>query len=112
MKFTAKNVTEFCLVLGGKASIAAVVFLGGVLLARTGGPAEFARFSVAISLVLLCDGMIGAPLDIAAVRFAALHTGETERTQRFEAMAMQLKLLAAAVPFLSVLAVRLLFPQW
>jgi hypothetical protein len=111
MKFSLKNVLDFCLVLGGKASISAVIFLGGILLARTDGPAEFARFSVAISLVLLCDGMIGAPLDMAAVRFTSLHAGETERTQRFEAMAMQLKLLAIGAPFVVALVVRVCLPH-
>jgi O-antigen/teichoic acid export membrane protein len=111
MKFSLKNILDFCLVLGGKASISAVIFLAGILLARSSGPAEFAKFSVAISLVLLCDGMIGAPLDMAAVRFTSLHPGETSRTERFEAMAMQLKLLIVLVVFVVALIARSFLPK-
>jgi O-antigen/teichoic acid export membrane protein len=106
MAFTRKNLLEFILVLGGKASIVGVIFVGGVLVARLAGPVEYGVFSVAITAVLLCDGMIGAPLDMAAVRFSSWHTGERPRTQRFEAMALHLKLMLAAILFLSALALR------
>ena len=104
--FNRKNLLEFILVLGGKASIVGVIFVGGILVARLTGPAEYGVFSVAITVVLLCDGMIGAPLDMAAVRFSSWHAGEWTRTQRFEAMALQLKLLLAGILFLAALAVR------
>ena len=104
--FTRKNLLEFILVLGGKASIVGVIFVGGILVARCSGPAEYGVFSVAATLVLLCDGMIGAPLDMAAVRFSAWHAGEWQRTQRFEAMALHLKLLLAGILVAAALALR------
>lgn len=99
-------IVDFALVLGGKFSNLAVVFLGGVLIARTSGAGEYGLFTVAITLVLLCDGFIGAPMDLSAVRFFALHPGETERARRFEALTLQLKLLLAALCVPAVLLLR------
>jgi O-antigen/teichoic acid export membrane protein len=96
------NLIDFILVLGGKVFTLSVVFVGGVLVARIAGPQEYGVFSVAMSAVLLCDGMIGSPLDMAAVRFSALHADEPTRTQRFEAMAMHLKALVAAAGLLGL----------
>ncbi|MGN6385768.1 MAG: hypothetical protein ACTHMT_05960, partial [Verrucomicrobiota bacterium] len=112
MKVTRKTFGEFVLVIGGKLSISAVVFLAGILVARFGGVREYGIFSVAMSTILLCDGMIGSPLDMAAVRFSAMHPGELERTRKFEAMAMHLKLLLAATVFVIGCAVMLSLGQW
>ena len=75
MTIAQKNVVNFLLVLGGKVSVTGVIFIGGILVARFSGAAEYGVFCVAMSAVLICDGMIGAPLDMAAVRFSALHEG-------------------------------------
>jgi O-antigen/teichoic acid export membrane protein len=112
VKVTRKSFGEFVLVIGGKLSISAVVFLAGILVARFGGVREYGIFSVAMSTILLCDGMIGSPLDMAAVRFSAMHPGELERTRKFEAMAMHLKLLLAAMVFVIGGAVMLSLGQW
>lgn len=112
MRFAGKILVDFGFVLGGKFTNLAVVFLGGVLVARTAGAPEYGVFAVAMSLILLGDGLIGAPLDLAAVRFFALHPGETDRTQRFEAMTLQLKMILAVVAFGAVLTVRSLLESW
>ena len=112
MRFTRKNLLDFILVLGGKASVAGVVLIGGILVARLAGPVEYGVFSVAITVVLLCDGMIGAPLDMAAVRFSALHAGEWQRTTKFEAMALHLKLLLAGLLFLCALSLGPIYGRW
>lgn len=95
MEAFRKNIADLILVLAGKVCTVGVVFVGGLLVARGAGQAEYGIFSVAIGAVLLLDGVIGSALDMGAVRFSALHAGQAERTQRFEAMAMQLKLAAA-----------------
>lgn len=91
------RLSDFLLVVGGKVATVAVVFLGGVIVARTGGAAEYGAFAAGIAAILLLDGMIGAPLDLAAVRFSALHAGETQRIARFQAMALQGKLAILAI---------------
>lgn len=113
MPAARKTLVDFLFVLGGKFSNLTVVLLGGLLVARAAGPAEYGIFVVAMSLVLLGDGLLGAPLDLAAVRFFALHSAEPGRVRGMEAMALQLKILLAALAFLGVCALRpLLALQW
>ena len=106
MRSSQKNLLDFCLVIGGKVSVAGVVFIAGILVARFAGLAEYGLFSVALSAILLCDGMIGSPLDMAAVRFSSLHPGEPARTQRFEAMAMHVKMILVSILFLAALSLQ------
>jgi O-antigen/teichoic acid export membrane protein len=112
MTIAQKNVVNFLLVLGGKVSVTGVIFIGGILVARFSGAAEYGVFCVAMSAVLICDGMIGAPLDMAAVRFSALHEGEVARSNRFQAMALHLKLILAGLVFLAVLLLLPWIREW
>lgn len=108
-----KTLVDFAFVLGGKVANLTVVLLGGLLVARSAGTAEYGTFVVAISLVLLGDGLIGAPLDLAAVRFVALHPGDPKRARRFEAMTLQAKLILAGAGFAAILVCRpLLALRW
>jgi len=112
VKLTKKTFWDFVLVIGGKLSVSAVAFLAGILVARFGGKQEYGIFSVAMSTILLCDGMIGSPLDMAAVRFSSMHPGELDRTKHFEAMAMHLKLIIAGVLFTIGCILLLVSGQW
>jgi O-antigen/teichoic acid export membrane protein len=113
MRSARKSLVDLTLVMAGKFTSLVVLFLGGVLIARTAGPLEYGVFAVAMTLVLLGDGMIGAPLDLAAVRFFALHPGERDRTERFEAMTLQLKLILGTFAFAAALSMRsLLELRW
>ncbi len=113
MRSAWKNLADIVLILGGKFSNLAAFFLGGLLIARVAGPAEYGIFAVAMSIVLLGDGFLGAPFDLAVVRFFALHPGEEDRTRRFEAMILQLKAILAIAAIAALLALRsLLGRQW
>jgi O-antigen/teichoic acid export membrane protein len=107
-----KNLIDLSLVLSGKFFSVGVVFLAGMLVARIAGPNEYGVFSVAISAVLMCDGMIGSPLDMAAVRFSGLHQKEPARIERFQAMAMHLKFILAIAFFVCVLGLRTFLGRW
>ena len=72
MPETRKSLIDLLLVVGGKVASIAVIFAGGAIVARFGGPAEYGLFATAITAILLLDGMIGSPLDIGANRFSAL----------------------------------------
>lgn len=97
MPESRKSLIDLVLVVGGKVASIGVIFAGGAIVARFGGPAEYGLFATAITAILLLEGMIGSPLDIGAIRFSALHAGEEARTRRFEAMSLQVKLLVVVV---------------
>ncbi len=86
------------------------LFLCGVLVARASGPAEFGLYSAALSLVLLLDGVVGSPFDIAAVRFGSAHADDRGRVERilgdtFRAkMLIGLALLLVALPLAEPIA--------
>lgn len=105
MTTARKNILDLILVICGKVSSIAVVFIGGVIMARFGGPEQYGLFAASMATVLLIDGMIGSPLDIAAVRFSSLYPDDKPRTHRFEAMAMQLKLIAIAIVLIAWISI-------
>lgn len=93
-----RALSELALVAAGKLVALASLFAGGVLVARAGGPAEYGLFAAGLSLVLLLDATVGSPLDIATIRFCALHRDDPGRVDRFQAAAFRVKIgLGAAV---------------
>lgn len=107
---------EFSFVAGGKILALASLFLLGIVIARIIGPEEYGRYAAALSLILLLDATLGAPLDWAVVRFGTLHDREPARVSTILAASFRLKGIMAAFliliisPFLGSLA-GLLFPQ-
>ena len=84
-------ISEFMLVAAGKVVSLGALFICAIVVARFSGPAEFGRFSAALSIVLLLDAALGGPLDFAAVRFSALHRNELERVARFHGTTFRIK---------------------
>jgi len=69
----------------------------GIIVARAAQtPAEYALFAAGLSLVLLIDATLGSPLDLATVRFGAMHRDEPLRVDRFAAAAFRIKLMGGA----------------
>lgn len=97
MSEARKSLTALALVVGGKLASIAAVFVGSMVMARFGGPAEYGVFATGMATILLLEGMIGSPLDMGAVRFSSLHHDERERTKRFEAMSFHMKLVVLIV---------------
>lgn len=86
-----KVFSEFLLVSAGKVISLGALFVCGVVVARFCGPAEFGRFSAALSVILLLDVALGGPLDYAAVRFSAIHRDEPDRVARFHGATFRIK---------------------
>ncbi|MFK8031720.1 MAG: lipopolysaccharide biosynthesis protein [Gammaproteobacteria bacterium] len=86
---------ELALVAGGKITGLLALFACGVLAARVTGPEQYSLYAAALTLILLLDGMIGAPLDWAMVRFGSLHREEPARVERMLGGTFRLKLLIA-----------------
>jgi O-antigen/teichoic acid export membrane protein len=61
---------------------AGALFATGVLVARIAGPTEYGLYTAALSLVLLLDGVVGSPFDVAAVRFGSQHAEDPARVER------------------------------
>ena len=100
----AAHLREATFVLGGKVATFGSLFLSGLLVARATQPAEYGLYATALSLVLLLDAIIGAPCDLATVRFGTSHQGEPERVDRLMAAAMRIKLLTWTIVALVALA--------
>lgn len=84
-------------VASGKLFVLGSMFACGVVIARAAeGPAEYAIFAAGLTLVLLIDATIGAPLDLATIRFGAIHRDEPQRVDRFAAAAFRIKLVIGA----------------
>lgn len=81
------------LVVSAKLASVAVLFLIGVLVARSTGPLAYGHYATALGLLLLIDAMVGGPLDIATVRFSMLHRDEPRRVARLQSAIFRLKLL-------------------
>jgi O-antigen/teichoic acid export membrane protein len=90
---------ELALVAGGKVFGLVALLAGNVLVARAVGQSEYGIYAAAQTLVLLLDAIIGSPLDLAVVRFGALHAGEEQRVDRLWSAAMRIKLAIIAALF-------------
>lgn len=90
-----RHLAEFVLVACGKLSTQASLLLSSIVVART-APGEFGDYAAALGLVALVDGIVGFPLDSAAVRFAGVHGHGSERTLRIQNLILRLKLLFGA----------------
>jgi len=82
-------------VLGAKLWLVLSLFVSGVIVARIATPAEFGLYAAALSLILILDGVLGAPLDTSGVRFASLYADDASRVDRFLGALFRLKLLVA-----------------
>lgn len=71
---------ELVIVVGGKGVAVGSMFLCSLLAARGLGPNAYGHFAAALSLVLLLDGLVGTPLDLATVRFGALFVADQARS--------------------------------
>jgi O-antigen/teichoic acid export membrane protein len=92
-----RAVPEILAVTGGKL-LTLVSLLGcGMMTARALGPHEYGRFAAALSLLLLLDGVLGSPLDIATVRFAAVHAAQGDRVLRLMGALFRFKIIGGAV---------------
>lgn len=102
------------LVVAGKLTVIGALFLSGVVAARVLGPDAYGRYAAALSLVLLLDGVAGAPLDLASVRFASAHGGpdgpSSERVARFLGATFRIKLALAGIAPLAAAAAILAGP--
>ena len=84
-------------VIFGKSIAVGSLFLCGVLVARSSAVGEFGLYSTALALVLVLDAAFGAPLDYAAVRFAAMHAEDEQRIARLQGAVFRLKLGISAI---------------
>jgi O-antigen/teichoic acid export membrane protein len=84
---------DFGLVLAGKLLALGSLFVCGVLAARAVTPSEYGLYSAGLALVLLLDALIGAPFDIAAVRFGAEHGDDPDRVARLMGTTFRSKLV-------------------
>jgi len=99
-------IRHFVWVACGKLFVLGSLFACGVIVARAAEtPAEYALFAAGLTLVLLMDAVLGSPLDLATVRFAALHADDPHRVDRFASALFRIKLIlggaAAAVSLLA-----------
>jgi O-antigen/teichoic acid export membrane protein len=78
----ADTTRDLVRVVLAKALSAGALFATGVLVARVAGPAEYGLYTAALSLVLLIDGVVGSPFDVAAVRFGSQHADDPARVER------------------------------
>lgn len=82
-----RTLLDFLFVILGKFSMIGVILLGGVIIARTGGPAEYGLFILIVSSALLIDGVLGTSLDLAVIRYASgsadVARGDVIRCQAF-----------------------------
>lgn len=87
--------------LGGVLTVA----LNGVLLTRM-TPAEFGVYAICLTLVLLADGILGAAVDMSAIKLAsARRLHDTSRAVAIEQWAVLTKLLAFVLLGLCVMVV-------
>lgn len=85
------------LVASGKLFVLGSMFACGVVVARAADtPAEYALFAAGLTVVLLIDATLGSPLDLAAIRFGAIHRDEPRRVDRFAAATFRIKLVVGA----------------
>ena len=87
---------ELAFVGGGKLFNLIALFAVDVLVARVAGTAEYGLYTASLGLVMILEAVFGTPLDQATVRFGVLHRDEPDRSHRFMAMALRLKLLVGA----------------
>jgi O-antigen/teichoic acid export membrane protein len=90
-------------VLLGKVLAQGALLAYGVAAARIAGPREFALFSTMLTVVLLLDACIGAPLDYTTVRFAAVHSHDPELTERIQMAGFRAKMLIGGSLFVAAM---------
>ena len=96
-------VRDFVQVISGKLLSVGSLVVTGIVLAHALGPAEYGRYATGLAIVLLIDGMLGAPFDTAAMRFGALYRDDPARVDRFLSGAFLLKLLLGGVLLLAAI---------
>jgi O-antigen/teichoic acid export membrane protein len=85
-------------VTGGKLLSLGALFVGSLLVARTAlDPGEYGLYAAGLSLSLLLDAVLGSPLDLSTVSYAARHVGNPARGQGFQAVAFRAKLILGLV---------------
>jgi len=80
----------------GKVCSLGSLLLASILVARATDPTSFGYYSVVISLTLLVEAFVGAPLDNAAVRFHSLQPYNRDRVRTILKYILKLKLFIAA----------------
>lgn len=93
---TAKNILY---VVTAKIFSLASLLVASMMVARATNPESFGYYSVAISLVLLIDAVVGAPLDNAVVRFSSLHPGFKYRIEQIQGFIFRIKLVIGLILF-------------
>jgi len=106
-----RHLTEFLLVACGKVSTQASLLLSSIVVART-SPGEFGDYVAALGLVALIDGIVGFPLDSAAIRFAGVYGHGSERTLRIQNFILRLKLLFGAAALALAWPLRARLSAW
>ena len=91
-------------VVGGKVLSIGSLLATGVVLAHGLGPIEYGRYATGVALVLLIDGMLGAPFDTAAMRFGAFYRDDPARVDRFLSGTFLLKLWLGSMLLLAAAA--------
>ena len=90
-----RALAEIARVAGGKTITVGSLVLCNLVVARASeSAAEYGLYASGIALALILDAVIGFPLDISTVRFAALHASELDRTAQLHAAVFRVKLLA------------------
>lgn len=87
------RLASLALVFTGKALGLGALLVCGVVVARVAGPTQFALYSTVLSLVLLADACLGAPIDYVVIRFAAYHERDKARSDGIQAAAFRTKLM-------------------
>jgi len=75
----------------------ASLLLGTVLVARATDTASFGYYSVVLSLTLLAEASVGAPLDNAVMRFFSLNPGSQKRVAQILGYILKIKLFIGGV---------------
>lgn len=98
---------QIAVVAGSKLLALASLFVGGILVARTTGPAGFGYYNAGLAALLLLDAIVGQPLDTAMIRFNSLHGGDMRRVDAVQGAVLKLKLAVGVL----IVAAALLFPR-
>lgn len=85
-------IKNFLFVAAAKIFSLGSLFICNIFVARISEPVFFGYYSIALSLVILFDAMIGAPLDNAMVRFSCIHNEDVDRISRVQGFLFRFKL--------------------
>ena len=93
----SRTFKEMMWVASSKIFTMLVLFLCNVFVARACGTADFALYATCITLVLLIDGVLGAPLDQTIIRFGVRNNSDVDQSHRMTSTLFKIKLLLGVI---------------